>query len=452
MVKILIVEDSLTQAERLKYILEKNNYSTEIANNGEAALELLEISKPDLIISDIIMPKMDGYQLCKRIKEDDGFRSIPIVLLTSLTDPTDVIKALMCKADSFITKPYKSEFLLYRLESMLANKRGKDREKAEGIEVHFSGDRYVINSEKAQMLDLLLSTFENAVKKNEELELLNRELTKAFDTIQKLESNHRIILQSNADALIVLNRNKTVRYVNPACEKMLGKNSGLLLGNIINIPLTTNEMKEITIVQPEGKEVIAEIRSVEINWEGENSYLASLRDVTEKVHMRETLKQQSVTDVLTGLYNRRGFIHMIEHHMNLSIRSKTDMLLFFIDLDGMKYINDNLGHNEGDLALVGTAKILREVFRNTDIIARIGGDEFAVLIIDASNEHSEIIKERIVVLQNHYNENEENRHHLSMSIGISKFDPFKPCTVDELMTMADERMYEEKRRKKPSRL
>ena len=119
--RILLVEDSLTQAEKLKHILEKHSYLVSVAVNGEEALIKLQEVKPMVIISDIVMPKMDGYELCRRLKADSKLKEIPLILLTSLSDPKSIIKGLECGADNFLTKPYKEEFLISRIENVLAN-------------------------------------------------------------------------------------------------------------------------------------------------------------------------------------------------------------------------------------------------------------------------------------------------------------------------------------------
>src|SRR5687768_15912293 len=106
MVEILVAEDSPTQAAQLQNLLEECGYTVEIASNGVLALQAVRQHKPDLIISDIVMPQMDGYQLCKEIKTDETLRDTPVMLVTSLSSPQDVIKGLGCGADSFIRKPY----------------------------------------------------------------------------------------------------------------------------------------------------------------------------------------------------------------------------------------------------------------------------------------------------------------------------------------------------------
>src|SRR5450432_64397 len=109
---VLVVEDCPAQAEQLRYILEKNHYRVTVATNGGAALAMIAEETPALIISDIIMPEMDGYEFCRRIKKTEGWYHIPVILLTALVDPQDIIRGLACGADNFITKPYNEEKLI----------------------------------------------------------------------------------------------------------------------------------------------------------------------------------------------------------------------------------------------------------------------------------------------------------------------------------------------------
>ena len=169
--EILVVEDSFTQALLIQAVLEEADYRVGLAKNGLEALKYLKGRKPDLVVSDIIMPEMDGYEMCRRIKENDTLKHIPVMLLTSLSDPEDVIRGLECGADNFITKPYKESFLLARIKSILANRAlRKKSPKGQGVEVIFGGKEYNITSDRFQILDLLFSSFENAVQKNQELE------------------------------------------------------------------------------------------------------------------------------------------------------------------------------------------------------------------------------------------------------------------------------------------
>ncbi len=118
--EVLIVEDSPTQAERLRYILEQQSHRVSLARNGKEALALIHDHLPTMVISDIVMPEMDGYELCRTIKANPNLRDLPIVLVTSLADPQDVIKGLECGADSFVPKPYDEAYLLSLLRQILA--------------------------------------------------------------------------------------------------------------------------------------------------------------------------------------------------------------------------------------------------------------------------------------------------------------------------------------------
>src|ERR1044071_9773636 len=126
---ILIVEDSPTQREHLQYILEERGFVTVAASDGKEALELISRQKPALVITDVTMPEMDGYELCRRIRMDDSLQRVPVILLTALSDPEDVFKGLECGADNFITKPYEAEYLMAGIHYLLANLHLRSRDK-----------------------------------------------------------------------------------------------------------------------------------------------------------------------------------------------------------------------------------------------------------------------------------------------------------------------------------
>ena len=184
--EILIVEDSPTQAEKLKYILEEKGFSVFAAKNGIEALDILGKSSPKIIVSDVLMPEMDGYELCKRIRSDKNSQEIPIILLTSLSDPKDVIKGLESGANNFIVKPYDERYLLSRIDYLLANLEIRKNAKASmGINVFFAGENYFITAERLQILDLLLSTYENAYHQNLELIKARNELKELNEQLEE---------------------------------------------------------------------------------------------------------------------------------------------------------------------------------------------------------------------------------------------------------------------------
>jgi diguanylate cyclase (GGDEF)-like protein len=171
-------------------------------------------------------------------------------------------------------------------------------------------------------------------------------------------------------------------------------------------------------------------------------------DVTDRKRMEDEIRALSITDQLTGLFNRRGFLALAEQQLKIADRTKKEHLLFYIDLDGMKWINDNLGHKEGDNALIELTAVLKETFRLSDIIARMGGDEFAVLAIDIPEGNVDIHMARLQDQIDMHNGRENRQYKLSISVGCSCYDPANSCTIDELMASADEQMYSEKKRKR----
>lgn len=169
------------------------------------------------------------------------------------------------------------------------------------------------------------------------------------------------------------------------------------------------------------------------------------------VKMQEKLRTLSITDELTGLPNRRGFFAFAAQQMKMVSRTKRDLALLFADLDNLKAINDTGGHQEGDAALAVAADIFRRTFRESDIIARMGGDEFAILLIDAPEKKFSAINDRLQKNIEAHNAGRNGSVALSISIGMAVYDHDRPSSLDELLKQADARMYEQKQRKGNSR-
>jgi two-component system cell cycle sensor histidine kinase/response regulator CckA len=189
-IEILIAEDSPTQAAELSYHLSEHGYHVSVTRNGQEALARVRSSRPRIVITDIVMPVMDGYALCRAIKSDPIVRETPVILLTSLSGPQDVLKGLECGADNFIRKPYHGDYLLSRIEYILKNQelRRRGAEQA-GVRLFFGGHEYYITAEKQQILDLLISTYESATHINHELATKQLELARERDLLHTLMDN-----------------------------------------------------------------------------------------------------------------------------------------------------------------------------------------------------------------------------------------------------------------------
>jgi signal transduction histidine kinase len=190
--RVLIAEDSPTQAQRLTHILEGAGYRVTCATNGRLALEMARQQRPALIVSDVVMPEMNGYELCAHVKDDPNLSDVPVILVTTLSDPQDVIRGLACRADNFVLKPYDPEQLIRRIQFVLVNSHMRQSEQpGMGLEIVFSGQKHFITADRLQILNLLLSTYEAAIQRNKELSTTrdtlhetNRELQ---DLTQQLE-------------------------------------------------------------------------------------------------------------------------------------------------------------------------------------------------------------------------------------------------------------------------
>ncbi|MEJ2683271.1 MAG: diguanylate cyclase [Candidatus Sulfobium sp.] len=172
------------------------------------------------------------------------------------------------------------------------------------------------------------------------------------------------------------------------------------------------------------------------------------KDITERKEMEDELRSLSLTDELTGLYNRRGFYALVEQELKMANRLGKGIYLLYADLDGFKAINDTFGHIEGDHVLREFARILQSTYRNSDIITRLGGDEFAVVPIGTKGDNVDIVVERLRKNLDIYNSGKGLKYTVSVSVGLAYYDPEAPSAIDELIARADKCMYDDKRRRK----
>jgi two-component system cell cycle response regulator len=161
-----------------------------------------------------------------------------------------------------------------------------------------------------------------------------------------------------------------------------------------------------------------------------------------------TLRRLAVVDELTGLYNRRGFLNLAKQHLKLARRAGQGFWIVLCDVDGLKYINDTFGHQEGDRALMTTAEILRKTFRESDILARLGGDEFTALAIHAADDSAPTMMARLHGHLEYANAQNGERYTLALSVGLARFDPAAPTSLEDVMSRADEALYADKHRKR----
>jgi two-component system response regulator VanR len=192
-IHILVVEDSKTQAQRLRYLLESEGFRVTVAHDGQSALDFAHSTSPSLVISDIIMPDMDGFELCAAIRTEPQICHLPVVLLTTLSSPGDLLHALECGADHFITKPYEDQYLLDRMQGIVAALDQRVEQAAPCTSIVFQDHEYRIRLDMQRVLNLLISTYDSTVVNNrklketqEQLAVKVQELETALDEVQTL--------------------------------------------------------------------------------------------------------------------------------------------------------------------------------------------------------------------------------------------------------------------------
>jgi two-component system cell cycle sensor histidine kinase/response regulator CckA len=242
---ILIVEDSPTQAEALRALLEEHRYVVTVTRTGEEALDRVVSSGCDLVLTDIMMPGMSGYDLCRALKADERTRRIPVVLLTTLGDPMDIVRGLECGADNYVTKPYDPAYLLTRVRQVLdRNEFRRNARATVDIKVSFLGKTLSINSDREQILDLFISSVEEVVRTNRALQESQRELADAQRMLEKYADQmawrarvsterYSTLMESASDAIVVLDTRGCVIEVNSRGVKLFGRPMNELQGRVL---------------------------------------------------------------------------------------------------------------------------------------------------------------------------------------------------------------------------
>jgi len=326
-------------------------------------------------------------------------------------------------------------------------------------------DEFVLNRKDNSKVTVEISTYPVKIKGRTLALGIARDITERKNSERKLRTMESAIAKSiNAIALADLKGNLT--FVNSSFLKMWGyeKDKEVLGQSVMKFWLKSEDAEKIvkklfdkgaSIGELVGRRKDGSIFNVQLlasivtDKSGKPvNMMASFIDITERKKAEKQLKELARIDSLTGCYSRRYGLELLDRQIKLSHRSKSPLLLTFLDVDDFKTINDTFGHNEGDKVLKESVELFKSTLREVDIICRMGGDEFLLIFPDSSLKEVSLIRDRLQKNLSQLNKKIKKNYQIKFSMGFSEYLPYKPETLDELIRIADQRMYDEKKKNK----
>lgn len=392
--RILVVDDILPNVKLLEAKLKNEYYEVFTATSGEEALRVAEENRPDLVLLDVMMPGMDGYEVCRRLKTNTELAHIPVVMVTALTDTEDKVRGLEVGADDFLSKPINDIALMARVRSLVRLKMTMDewrvRESAAtqlGI-----GDEDATVMTEAEHGGRILVVEDKDFERDKLVETLSAE----HDKVECVSSGPQAIdlLSEYVFDVIILSLN-------------LGAEDGLRLLSYFKSSDKTRNLPVVLLGKDEDMQKISHglefgahdyvIRPIE-----RNELKARIRTQLRKKRFQERLRSSyeislsmALTDGLTGLYNRRYLEVHLEKLLKKNREDRKHLAVLLMDIDHFKSVNDTYGHGVGDEVLKVFAERLKGKLRSIDTVARYGGEEFVVILPDVSVERAYRVAERL---------------------------------------------------------
>lgn len=439
--RILIVDDAPANVRLLEAKLTAEYYQVATAADGFGALTLARSWQPDLILLDVMMPGMDGYEACRRLGEDSATSHIPVVMVTALGEPGERVRGLEAGADDFLTKPVEYDTLLARVRSLVRLKRMLDEWRARGETARSLGLATPPEAEPgiAGARALIVDDYETGALAAQEALLREHILCEHVHT----EGEAVALLQAQPFDLIVLSLSLSVE-------------DPLWLTSRLRADEATNNIPLLLIAEPEQRPRL--LRGFELgadDWvlrpvDGNELRVRARNQIRRKFYqdrLRSDLGhalELALTDPLTELYNQR-YLH---RHLRglLTTGQSSGIAALMIDMDHFKTVNDSWGHAAGDAALKLVADTLRGKTRIFDSIARYGGEEFVVIMSGANAAYAITAAERLrqAVQEVDFRPDGATRHQLTISVGVAASIDGR-ITPEALLSTADQALYTAKR-------
>lgn len=405
---ILVVDDTVANLELLETILHQNGYDVRTSISGEMALKSIEMQTPCLILLDIMMPGIDGYETCKRIKQNPLYKDIPIIFLSAKSEMSDKLKGFDVGAVDYLTKPFDLREVLVRIDTHISLYRLK-RELEQKVEII---DKYVISS----------STDLNGVI---------TQASQAFSDIsgytkeELIGKSHRMLRHPDMPDEMFSDLWSTI------------KSGKIWTAKLKNLKKNKDYYWVDTIITP----IIDSNGNV-------NGYNSIRKDITNE----KRIEMLSITDELTGLYNRRHFNNTIENEIKRALRQGSILSFLMLDVDFFKYYNDTYGHQAGDNVLSSLGEVLlKELKRTEDFAFRLGGEEFGAIYTTKTFENAQEIAQRIrKAVENLKIEHKNSKISgvVTASLGLVSIDFSNKSNLnydtDSLYKVADDELYKAK--------
>ncbi len=477
--KILLIEDSPLQLKSIEITLSKLGHEILTAPNAIEGIEKAYQTIPDLIISDIIMPEINGYQLCRLLKNDEAMKKIPVILLTQLNEKLDNFWAIKAGADCFITKSDKQDEFLSQVKSFLDQTEVISETERQKIIDQKRSENKNLQTRINNLLDqsLIESTIINEFRNLSEYIYSTRILAKELFSLayslldfnvsliffNEMDDKKQKFIQTNIQNISVdkgtlmeikedFLSNLFVDKKDPIDESDYEIEIVEILANENNkINAFTEFQSKIIIPITYANKIIGGIafyNSEKERYKNNKIYDIILKEL--KILMRikwlySETKYLAIIDSLTGLYNRRYFQQTLDREFDRSKRHKNNLSLALFDIDHFKEVNDVYGHQFGDKVLAEIAKIIKSALRKTDYVTRYGGEEIIVILPDTTMSQAFVPTERIrQEIEKKDFEYKGNKIKVTISCGISEIDEDIE-TQDELLARADGAMYESKK-------
>ncbi len=442
--RILIVDDDPTSLKILESILPKMRYKILKANNGEEALEYAFREPPDLVLLDIIMPGIDGYEVIRRIKRDDRTKDVPIIIITSLDKSEAMPSGLEEGAEELLNKPVHSSELLARVNSMIRLKEYRDQ-----LSIRTLSSKSFGMMEKPQEIDYLPEENQRKILLVED----NEVDVKIMENALEGESYHLEIAHKGRDALSLVHKKKMDLIL---LDILLPDMNGFEICRRLK-----KEDKDIQVVIVTCLDDLeSKIKGVEL---GADDFLvkpivarelkARVRVLLEKKEHLDNLRSRynktldnAILDWLTGLHNHGYFQQFLGYELKRSLEQGFPVSLIMIDVDDFKRYNDTLGHSAGDAILREMGQVVRNKIREVDFAARYGGEEFAVVLPYAGRAEAKIVADRIhqaLTSHEYFNDESIGLGNPTVSIGVAVFQE-EAVTKEDLLKKADKLLYQAK--------